>query len=215
MNDVPVRALILDLGGVLLLFGPCPERERFATRLGATAQERYDALWSEANPYARQVLTGRIQQDEFWVRTGARFGLSREESLEVGRTFFRREYLNQELTALARCARSSRIRVGLLSNAMGGLDRVLTRFGVLDLFDSIVSSAEVGLIKPDPEIYTLACERLGVTPRESLFIDDQKLNTDAASALGMQALQYVGLQTVQQAADLLGLDQGVCSAQPG
>ena len=55
----------------------------------------------------------------------------------------------------------------------------------MELFDVIVDSSEVGVRKPDPAIYLLTCERLGVTPEVSVFVDDHPGNVAAAEALGM------------------------------
>ena len=55
----------------------------------------------------------------------------------------------------------------------------------LELFDVVVDSSEVGVRKPDPAIYLLTCEQLGVTPEVSVFVDDHPGNVAAAEALGM------------------------------
>jgi putative hydrolase of the HAD superfamily len=64
--------------------------------------------------------------------------------------------------------------------------RVLMPFD--ELFDVILDSSAVGLRKPDPAIYRLTCERLGLDPAECLFVDDLECNVAAARALGMEAL---------------------------
>ncbi len=56
-------------------------------------------------------------------------------------------------------------------------------------FDVVVESAKEGLRKPDPRIYRLACERLGVTPEEAVFLDDIGLNLKSARALGMTTIK--------------------------
>jgi putative hydrolase of the HAD superfamily len=57
-----------------------------------------------------------------------------------------------------------------------------------ELFDVILDSSVVGLRKPDPAIYRLTCERLGLQPSELLFVDDLECNVVAARELGMEAL---------------------------
>src|SRR5256712_5064061 len=84
-----------------------------------------------------------------------------------------------------------RHRTGILSNADATLRERLTNVvGVVDLFDDIVCSAEVGLAKPEPEIYALACDRLGVPPGACVFVDDHEANVDAATGAGLRALLY-------------------------
>ena len=57
-------------------------------------------------------------------------------------------------------------------------------------FDHIIVSADVGLIKPDPRIYQLSLERVGCQAHEAIFIDDRKINIDAAQALGIKGILF-------------------------
>src|SRR2546426_550801 len=69
-------------------------------------------------------------------------------------------------------------------------ERLTNVVGVVDLFDDIVCSAEVGLAKPEPAIYALACDRLGVPPGACVFVDDHEANVDAATGAGLRAILY-------------------------
>jgi len=83
-------------------------------------------------------------------------------------------------------------QLALVSNAWPSACHRARRRWMLDgLFDGMIFSCEVGVAKPDAEIYYLACERLGIVPTEALFIDDDRKNVEAAAALGMQALQFL------------------------
>ena len=64
------------------------------------------------------------------------------------------------------------------------------RFPLLDTFDGIVVSSEVGLTKPDPEIYELLCTRFGFTPDQAVFTDDHEPNVIAARALGFHSVTF-------------------------
>jgi 2-haloacid dehalogenase len=64
------------------------------------------------------------------------------------------------------------------------------QFPFLDSFDGVLVSAEVGLIKPDPEIYLALCSRFGVAPERSMFIDDVERNVVAARALGFHGIVF-------------------------
>ena len=59
-----------------------------------------------------------------------------------------------------------------------------------DLFDDVVVSAEVGLAKPDPEVFRLAARRLGVPPEACVFVDDWEVNVAAAREVGMAAVHF-------------------------
>ena len=69
----------------------------------------------------------------------------------------------------------------------------------LSLFDDRVISGEEKLVKPDPEIFLLACRRFGVPPGEAFFVDDFPVNVEAARAVGMTALQFTGAAELRQA----------------
>lgn len=86
-----------------------------------------------------------------------------------------------------RRVRAAGIRTALLSNSWG-LD--YPREGWGELFDVTVISGEVGLRKPDPRIYRLAAERLGLQPRECVFVDDLHLNVRAAVDVGMVGVHH-------------------------
>jgi 2-haloacid dehalogenase len=79
------------------------------------------------------------------------------------------------------------------------------RYPILDLFDHVVVSAEVGLLKPDPEIYRLLCKRRKLDPAEALFTDDSKDNCEGAIAIGMAAHHFTGSAGLRRALERLGL----------
>jgi putative hydrolase of the HAD superfamily len=84
-----------------------------------------------------------------------------------------------------------RHRTGILSNADATLrERLGNVIGIVDLFDDIVCSAEVGLAKPEPAIYALACARLGLPPGACVFVDDHGPNVVAAADAGLRAILY-------------------------
>jgi epoxide hydrolase-like predicted phosphatase len=90
-----------------------------------------------------------------------------------------------------RAAGAAGVKTGLISNSWGhGLsyDQEL-----LDsLFDAIVISGDVGLHKPEPEIYLLAAEKIGVPPEDCVFVDDLRENCAGAAAVGMAAILHRG-----------------------
>jgi HAD superfamily hydrolase (TIGR01509 family) len=82
-------------------------------------------------------------------------------------------------------------RLSILSNADRSLRRRLEQeIGIHHLFDDIVCSAEVGMAKPEPEVFALAAERLGVAPAECVFVDDWDVNVKAATEAGMSAVLH-------------------------
>jgi HAD superfamily hydrolase (TIGR01509 family) len=81
-----------------------------------------------------------------------------------------------------------RYKLSVLSNADMSLRARLERDGIHALFDDVVISAEVGMAKPDPAIFRLAIERLGLAPAECVFVDDWDANVEAAREVGMRGV---------------------------
>ena len=63
---------------------------------------------------------------------------------------------------------------------------------VLDLFDVVVESSKIGIRKPDPRIYQIACDQLGIAPNEAVFLDDLGVNLKPARAMGMSTIKVLG-----------------------
>lgn len=84
-----------------------------------------------------------------------------------------------------------RVRLAVVSNADRTLrSRLADGLGILHLFDALVCSAEVGVAKPQPEIYRLAAARLGVGAEACVFVDDREANVRAAGEVGMLGVLY-------------------------
>ena len=76
-------------------------------------------------------------------------------------------------------------RVALLSNAGFDFSDPFRHSPMAAYFEAMFVSAELGLIKPDPEIYRVVARELGITLEQMVFIDNKKINVDAAVALGV------------------------------
>jgi putative hydrolase of the HAD superfamily len=88
---------------------------------------------------------------------------------------------------------SERLITALLTNNFvvgeGHVDREGPMGEVLSLFDEIIESSKVGVRKPDPRFYELACDRLGIEPAEAVFLDDLGINLKPARAMGMTTIK--------------------------
>lgn len=89
-------------------------------------------------------------------------------------------------------------KVGLLSNVASSwiTDSLLTA-EEQRLFDAMIFSYEVGMTKPDPRIFVLVCQRLGVNPSEAVLVDDIDRYCSAAKAEGLQAVHYTSLKQLK------------------
>jgi putative hydrolase of the HAD superfamily len=185
-----IKALISDFGGVLVRTRSGDSRRALEQRLGLPPNTIEARVFS--SDLSLKAMCGGASEDELWRTLEReldlpRFGLTRQEFQDE---FFVEDYLDEDLVALIRSVRPS-LKTGLISNAWDGLREVLrTRVPIADAFDEIVISAEEKIAKPDPRIYHLALERLGVKADEAIFLDDFSENIDAAKALGLIGIHF-------------------------
>ena len=183
-----LRAVFVDFGGVLLRTEDQGPRLRLAERLGVPAGQLEKLVFESRS--SLQASTGEITEEAHWQSVGDSLGISRQETEKLTAEFFAGDRLDTDLVEFLRDLRPQ-CRIGLISNAWSGLRDYITRNQFADVFDEMVISAEVGLVKPDPRIYRLALERMNVPPEDSLFLDDMPANVQAALSVGMHALQFV------------------------
>ena len=134
----------------------------------------------------RALETGKLSEGEFEQRFAENLGLADASDLIEG--MFRGMRPCEPMVAAVAAARAAGVRTGLVSNSWSTshYDRDL----LAELFDDVVISAEVGLHKPQPEIYLLAAKRLGEEPRRCVFVDDLRENCAGAEAVGMTAILH-------------------------
>jgi putative hydrolase of the HAD superfamily len=151
--------------------------------------------------HLRELETGRMEEEEFERRFAQRLGL--EDTADLIESMFRGMKPSEPMVTAVRAARASGIRTGLVSNSWSTSH--YDRAPLAELFDAVVISAEVGLHKPQPEIYLLASTRLGVEPERCVFVDDLRENCAGAEAMGMTAILHREVAaTVARLEELLG-----------
>lgn len=189
MNEPPnsiIKAVIFDVGGVLIRTADHTGRQKWESRLqlppgGAEAT----VLNSDMGHRAQR---GEITTDSLWSWVGEHLGLG-SDLPQFREDFWRGDFVDQSLVGLVRNLRR-RYTLAIISNAMDSLNQMLKEYGLLDEFDLVVGSAYEGVMKPDPAIYERTLDRLEVSPRESVFIDDSPVNIAGAQALGMNAILF-------------------------
>lgn len=199
-----MKGLLVDFGGVLTsnVFESFREFCR-DEGLDADAFLRLMSDNEEARADLRAVETGQLDEDEFARRLGPRLGVADSEGL-IDRLFARIRP-DERMVAAVKRARSQGVRTGLLSNSMGA--GRYDRDSFSELFDGVTISGEVGLHKPQPEIFELSAERIGLPPEECVFVDDLRENCAGAEAVGMTAVLHRGADsTLPELERLLSVD---------
>jgi putative hydrolase of the HAD superfamily len=186
---MPVRAVIFDMGGVLLREKDKAPRRRLSARLGVDENRMAHLVFESES--ARLATVGAIPVSEHWEQVRQALDIPAQEIGAFVREYFAGDDVDLQLVEAIRSLRGH-VRTGLLSNAFDDTRQVVTgRWQIADAFDEMIFSAEVGLAKPDPRIYRLALDRLGVAAGEAFFVDDVPGNVQAAREVGMQAVQFI------------------------
>jgi epoxide hydrolase-like predicted phosphatase len=195
--------LIVDYGGVLTTdvfasFRAFCDAEGLAPE---TVRDRFRND-PEARGLLSQLETGELTEAQFEPRFAAVLEVESEKLID--RLFGGMEPDEAMLDGV-RAARRAGVRTAMLSNSWGQ-DRYDTTT-LAELFDAWVISGEVGLRKPDPAIYALAAERLGLPPEACVFVDDLPGNLKPALALGMATVLHRGDAdaTLAEAGEHLGV----------
>ena len=206
----PIEAVLFDFGGVLA-GSPFEAFARYEHDhdlpegfiRGLNAANHHDNAWArlerneldfdafcDAFEAEAQAAGGRVDTRALFATIG---GAVRPEMLE----------------AVRRCR--GRFKTALLTNNFvspsAGLGEGIATGGLLELFDVVVASTEVGMRKPDPRFYELACSLLEVAPEQAVFLDDLGMNLKPARAMGMVTIKVEDPATaIAELEEVLGID---------
>lgn len=199
------RGLLLDWGGVMTtnLFDAF---SAFCGQEGLALEAVAQAF--RGDPAAREALIelecGRMEIPAFEPRLAMALGLAEERAQGLVERLFgavRPEpVMHDAVVALRRAG----VRTGLLSNSWGGASYDRSRFA--ELFDVLVVSGEEGMRKPDPRIYELALERLGLPAEEVVFVDDLPFNLKPPREMGIHTIHHTSPETtIRELEQVLGV----------
>jgi putative hydrolase of the HAD superfamily len=187
-----VKGLLVDFGGVLTsnVFDSfrqfCEAEDLDPDTVKQKFREDPRALGE-----LRLLEKGEVSEEEFAERFGPVIGVENTDGL-VDRLFAGMEPDEAMIDAVKR-AREGGVKTGLISNSWG--HGRYDRSAFPEMFDGVVISGEVGLHKPEPEIFELGAEKVGLSPEQCVFVDDLRENCAGAEAVGMTAVLHRGADT--------------------
>ena len=192
-----LQAVIFDYGMVLSTAQE-PGSLAALKQLTGLDDEAFDrCYWRYRHRYDLGELNGRT----FWgaISDDAGLGLNAaeiERLIEHDVTMW--STLNESMLRWVAAIQDAGFRTAILSNMGEELLRYMRQeFGWLGRFDHHTWSCELGIAKPDPEIYRWTCRQLGVLPADALFLDDKPENIEAAEGIGLQAIQFSTAEALQ------------------
>jgi putative hydrolase of the HAD superfamily len=209
---MPIRAVVFDIGGILEVAAGGEPTARFPQMIAAwearlglapgVLQARIKALDERLAAMGKDGALGTCTEEEWWeeLRLATRMDQAQTDAFIDDFWDVYLGELNGELAGYFSGLRP-RYRTALLSNSfVGAREREHERFHFAEMTDLIIYSHEEGIAKPDPRIFKLTCDRLGVPPGEIVFLDDSERIVAAACEFGIHAILF--RDTAQAMADI-------------
>lgn len=184
---MPIKAVIWDIGGVLMRTEDAAPRAELAAELGVTRDYLVELVFG--GEQGARAQKGELTQKEIWDYAREQLNLSDGAYPDLRERFFAGDVLDMALIEYIRSLKP-RYKIGIISNAWSELPAALEEWGILNVFDVIVGSGDEGIMKPNPLIFQIAMERLAVTPEEAVFVDDFIENIRGAREFGINAIHF-------------------------
>jgi len=192
-----IEAVVSDFGGVLttpLMRAFAALQDENDLEPGALGAALRRIAERDGRHPLYELECGRMTEHDFLAGLSAqlRADLGRDVELHsFAERYFTHLEPNHAMIAFLGELRDRGYRLGLLTNNVREWEpRWRPMLPIDELFEVVVDSAFVGMRKPDPGIYRLTCERLGVAAERCVFVDDVEVNCEAARGLGMHAVRY-------------------------
>jgi epoxide hydrolase-like predicted phosphatase len=195
-----IRALVWDLGGVILRTEDLSFRETWEKRFDLEPWDLEKLIFR--SEMSKLASVGKASTEDIWNSVQGKLGLTKSELERLRVDFFAGDQIDEELMAFIRSLKGQ-VKIGMITNAWPDIRPWMEEQArIADAFDHIVISSEVGIVKPQKEIYGLALSGLDVEAEETLFIDDFVENIQGAEAVGMHTIHFQdpieAMQTIQE-----------------
>ena len=183
-----MKAVIFDYGSVLTRTLDPQPRAAWEEQLGLEPGKLQQIVHNDTSWI--EVQCGRLSVEAYWLDVGQQLGLKPQETARMRSDFYRGDKRNDELVAYIDQVRAAGLQTAVLSNFSKELRDFLVHYTLLDHFDQIAISAEIGVMKPSAKAYQAILAMLDLPAAACVFVDDQPGNIDVAEALGMQGVVF-------------------------
>ena len=182
-----IRAVFFDFGGVLMRTEFQAPRQHLAERFKLDYDDIDKIVFGSES--ARRASVGEITEELHWTEVLKRLKRPVSEIKSFSDEFFGGDILDHNLVEYIRSLRG-KVHTGLISNAWSGLREFITKEKIIHIFDSVVISAEVGVVKPEAKIFNIALEQAKVRAKDAVLVDDVKVNIEACEKVGMKGVLF-------------------------
>jgi putative hydrolase of the HAD superfamily len=197
-----IRAVLFDIGGVLHRNKDARLRRKWEKRLDLPKGQLAEIVFT--NAIAHQATVGKAHPEDVWREVGQRLSLSPQMLTEIKADFWIGGEWNLALFDFIRSIKPN-YKTGTISDAWLDARQNVKEYINHELFDVMVFSSEVGIMKPEPEIYQHTLSQLEISADESIFIDDRQKNVEGAQRIGMHSILFT--KSEQTIIEILGMLQ--------
>jgi putative hydrolase of the HAD superfamily len=198
-----VKAIFFDLGGVLVT-DVFTVLDPFFSRKAHTLAEKVKDI---RKTYWLDYELGRMTGHEFMQKVLADlgFGLEPERAMQIACAMIKLD--KDVFKVMKKLKESGKYRIGVISNNSKEWSVYSKEnLGIGAYCDSWIVSCDLGIKKPDKEIYLKAAESLGLMPEECLFIDNKQRNIDGAAVVGMKGIHFKDAKQLVEELKKLGIE---------
>ncbi len=187
-----IKAILFDAGGVYLK----GNFAQFAKKaFGILGISKTVSAVNEVTP-DEMFDRGKISIQEFFKKC-FKVPISIEQEKQLVNLWTNNWKLEPKMAKLVKQLKKN-YRLGMISNSDAVNFPVYAKKGWLEPFEVLVLSHELGILKPEKEIYQIAIQKLGLMPEECLFIDDQEKCVEGAQKLGMKAIWFHSFEQLKK-----------------
>lgn len=192
MANQDFKVIFFDYFGVICV----DQYQAWLAKSGHQPSGEYFAL-------SRKADLDQLSMNDFFAGLSH---LSGETAERIRTDFEKNTDLDHELLSLI-LRLKAKYQIGLITNSSTEwIEQAFDQFHTRPLFDTVIISAQVGLVKPQAKIYHLALEQAGVEADQAIFIDDSEVNVAGASKLGIKSILYQNLTQLRKELIQLGID---------
>lgn len=200
-----IKAIIFDFGNVICRFNNEILRERISNLTSKAKEEIFELIYKKSD-LPRKYETGLISSQEFFEELSSLCGL------KVSYEELKKIYSEDKFTPIEGMSElieslKGKYKIGLLSNTSEwDFDYILKVAPIVGTFNTITTSFEAKAMKPSPDIFWDALNKLKLKPEECVYADDILDYVEAAKSLGIKAVQFIGVEKFKTDLKNLGVD---------
>jgi len=182
-----IKAVVFDYGGVVGTDVMSFIHERVARRSGLPIE----TAKAEYNKFKAAIQKGEMSMAMFWLKIGEALSLDPNIVEEIWmKTFEEKLEINREVKEIIRLLKNGGYKVALCTNNIQPFAERHKKRGDLDIFPVQIISCEIGMRKPDKEIYEFVLKKLDVEADECIFVDNNLKNVEGAKDVGINAILF-------------------------